>query len=412
MKLQEFDALIIGAGVAGTTAAILLARAGWSVALVEKRVFPRRKVCGECIAASNLPLLDAMGVGVAIDGRAGPPLRRVGLFAGEHQLIAELPRYAHATHGWGRALGREHLDTSLRDRAAALGVSLWQPRTVRAVTRDGPRHIVHVTGSQPGDTAELGASVLIDAHGSWETGPQRAVDRGDPRHAASRGSDLFAFKGNFSNADLAPGLLPVLAFPGGYGGMVVAEDERLTLACCIRRDTLQALRARMPGASAAVAVQAHLEASCLGVRRALVGSSPQDAWLGVGPIRPGIRSPARSTSEFAIGNAAGEAHPILGEGISMAIQSAWLLCGHLVAQRAELLAGSSHGHTERAYSSAWRRSFSTRIRMAAVLSHLAMRPAAAGMLMPLLRRWPAILTASARLGGKVRCVVDPAAMAG
>ena len=54
-----FDVVIVGAGPAGCTAAIQLARAGWSVALIERQRFPRRKVCGECIAASNLPLLDA-----------------------------------------------------------------------------------------------------------------------------------------------------------------------------------------------------------------------------------------------------------------------------------------------------------------------------------------------------------------
>jgi flavin-dependent dehydrogenase len=43
---SHYDALIIGAGVAGSTAAILLAQAGWSVAIMEKHRFPRRKVCG------------------------------------------------------------------------------------------------------------------------------------------------------------------------------------------------------------------------------------------------------------------------------------------------------------------------------------------------------------------------------
>ena len=43
------DAVIVGAGPAGSAAAFLLARAGWSVALIEKEVFPRRKVCGECV---------------------------------------------------------------------------------------------------------------------------------------------------------------------------------------------------------------------------------------------------------------------------------------------------------------------------------------------------------------------------
>lgn len=60
----KFDVIIIDAGPAGASAATLLAQAGWSVALIEKQIFPRRKVCGECIAASNLPLLDALGIGV------------------------------------------------------------------------------------------------------------------------------------------------------------------------------------------------------------------------------------------------------------------------------------------------------------------------------------------------------------
>ena len=52
-----YDAAIVGAGPAGSTAARLLARAGWSVLLVEKAMFPRRKVCGEFISATSTPLL-------------------------------------------------------------------------------------------------------------------------------------------------------------------------------------------------------------------------------------------------------------------------------------------------------------------------------------------------------------------
>ena len=40
---HHYDIIIMGAGPAGSTAAILLARAGWSVALIEKQAFPRRK---------------------------------------------------------------------------------------------------------------------------------------------------------------------------------------------------------------------------------------------------------------------------------------------------------------------------------------------------------------------------------
>src|SRR5204862_4938424 len=103
-----FDAVVIGAGPAGSATAILLARAGWSVALVERQRFPRRKVCGECIAASNLPLLHALGVGAEVERIAGAELRRVALLRGGDSIVAPLPAAEAPGRRFGRALGREH----------------------------------------------------------------------------------------------------------------------------------------------------------------------------------------------------------------------------------------------------------------------------------------------------------------
>jgi 2-polyprenyl-6-methoxyphenol hydroxylase-like FAD-dependent oxidoreductase len=72
---MTFDALVIGAGPAGATAALMLAKAGWSVAIVEKSYFLRRKVCGEFILATSLPLLDEIGIADTILRRAGPEVR-------------------------------------------------------------------------------------------------------------------------------------------------------------------------------------------------------------------------------------------------------------------------------------------------------------------------------------------------
>src|SRR5437016_2497832 len=59
---QCFDAVVIGGGPAGATAALLLAEAGWAVALIEQKQFPRRKVCGEYLSATNWPLLTRLGI--------------------------------------------------------------------------------------------------------------------------------------------------------------------------------------------------------------------------------------------------------------------------------------------------------------------------------------------------------------
>ena len=75
---------------------------------------------------------------------------------------------------------------------------------------------------------------------------------------------------------------------------------------------------------------------------------------------------------MAVGNAAGEAHPIIAEGISMAMQSAWLLCDRLAREKHPLL-NASLREVGRDYSRAWRRTFAPRMRVAACFAHLAMR---------------------------------------
>jgi flavin-dependent dehydrogenase len=398
----DYDAIIIGAGPAGSTAAILLARAGWSVAILEKQRFPRRKVCGECIAAPNLSLLDALGVGDRFNALAGPELRQVALMYGKEPIVAELPPLTQQTqHRWGRALGREHFDPLLRDCARHAGASVWQPWDVRRVGgRPGAFQCdARAVGSER--TVTLTAPVLIAAQGSWELTPTMDAQRAPPRAA-----DLFAFKANFKDTNIAAGLLPVLAFDGGYGGMVLGDHGTTTLACCIRRDKLSALRKEMQAQRAGDVVEFYLRQSCAGVQQALAGARRDGPWLAAGPIHPGIRMPRHGSEIFLVGNAAGEAHPIIGEGISMAMQSAWLLCGYLVVHPKTLFTAGWQRQIQRNYAGAWRRHFARRIQLAASFAHLAMRPGLASGLLPLLRRRPELLTWAARLSGKVKCTVD------
>jgi flavin-dependent dehydrogenase len=372
---MRYDALILGAGPAGSVAAQLLAQAGWRVALVEKCEFPRRKVCGEFISATTLPILKACGVSQAFSAAAGPVVTRLGIYTGEINLTAPEEKV------WGWALGREQLDLMLRDAAVEAGASLYQPVELTSLRREEQGFVCLV-----GET-EVSARTVIAACGSWNGKGLFGVT------AKSAPSDLFAFKAHFRDGALPRGLMPLLAFPGGYGGLVHSDSGRTSLSCCIRRDVLAEVRTLYPG-KAGEGVLAHISATTRGVQEALRAAVLEGCVLSTGPIRPGIRT-LHKDGIFFTGNIAGEAHPVIAEGISMAIQSSGLLAWLLINGRGD------------DYASAWKRRFASRIRAASLFAHLAMNDAASMVAMGVFRAAPGLVSLGARFSGKSAPVGAP-----
>ncbi|STX39704.1 NAD(P)/FAD-dependent oxidoreductase [Legionella feeleii] len=394
---MKLDALIIGGGPAGATTALLLAKAGWSVGLIEKKRFPRRKVCGEFLSATNLPLLQKLGIAEFYLSQSGPEVRRVGLYTADTVVTSAMPLVGSSIARGGRALGREHLDTALLHEARINGAHIWQPAEAKTLQRQANEFIC--TFRDGNETKELSAAVIVRASGSWE----KQVGRADIKD--HKPSDLLAFKAHFLNANLPSDLMPLLAFPGGYGGLVHSDHQRVTLSCCIRRDTLHNLRLDYPGISAGEAVLQYIMAHCRGVRETLTHAERQGNWLAAGPIHPGIRYCYKDHQFFA-GNLAGEAHPVVAEGISMAMQSAWLLSQTLIAHKNEILTGKGLNNAGADYTKQWRKHFVKRIHSAAVFAQLAMmRPWAHSLLLPLVKQFPGILTFGAKLSGKIQQVL-------
>src|SRR5258706_7431649 len=118
-----YDVLVMGGGPAGAACAIHLARAGRSVAVLEKARFPRGKVCGEFIAPSGVEELRTLGI-----DPHGREIERLALWTETGTLEAPLPSPA-------RGLAREQLDTLLLERAAASGAAVHQPATAHGLER-------------------------------------------------------------------------------------------------------------------------------------------------------------------------------------------------------------------------------------------------------------------------------------
>jgi 2-polyprenyl-6-methoxyphenol hydroxylase-like FAD-dependent oxidoreductase len=241
---------------------------------------------------------------------------------------------------------------------------------------------------------------VIDAHGSWERGPEcRPAEPGDSRNYQPRSSDLLAFKTTFRGTSLSPGILPVLCLPGGYGGMVVSDRGRTTVACCILRTALRHRREGL-GASAGDVVEAYLRSSCSGLAVALRDARREDNWHAVGPLRTGVH-PRGVSGIPRIGNAAAEAHPLIGEGICMALQSAAILA-KLCGYRPKDLRAAYVVDVERTHAAICRKEFSGRIRLARLYARIAMQPSLTNAAAIAMKIWPGTLTAGARLAGKAR----------
>jgi flavin-dependent dehydrogenase len=394
-KVQPgYDALIVGGGPAGSTAAVLLSKAGWSVALVEKASFPRHKVCGEFVSATSFPLLFELGIGERFLALAGPEITHVGLYSGDTVVKAPMPSLDGRNAKWGRALGRDQLDLLLVEAAQKAGAHVWQPCRAISVKQDS--HHWRCTIESDRRTIELSAPVVIHAGGSLEKGPFASV-QGD-----AHDRDLLAFKAHFLDLESSDAVMPLLAFPGGYGGLVKTDGGKTSLSCCIRRDMLQRCREGRRE-RAGQSVLRHILCSCPELRATFAHARLNGNWLAAGPVRPGLKSPYRN-GVFMTGNSAGEAHPIIAEGISMAMQSAWLLAKILVSDTRLLTRNSDLMAVGRAYASEWQAEFSLRVRAAGLFAQLAMSPAASFICKPILQYVPQLMTFGAKLSGKSKAM--------
>jgi len=86
METARYDALVVGAGPAGASAAYWLAVAGHSVLVVDKKRFPREKTCGDGLTPRAVRQLDDMGLASALEGFQ----RYEGLRSMAHGITLEL----------------------------------------------------------------------------------------------------------------------------------------------------------------------------------------------------------------------------------------------------------------------------------------------------------------------------------
>lgn len=158
----RYDAVIVGASLAGCASAILLGRAGLRVALVEKQPDPQafKRVCGHFIQASGVPTLSRLGLLDQILA-AGGVQSRVRFWTRWGWVEPPSDPAAYAVN-----LRREVLDPLVREAAAATpGVELLLGRTARRLLRDASAVYGVAVHDRDGREAALRAQLVIAADG-------------------------------------------------------------------------------------------------------------------------------------------------------------------------------------------------------------------------------------------------------
>jgi menaquinone-9 beta-reductase len=117
------DVLVVGGGPSGSSCAYWLAEAGWDVALVEKKVFPRVKTCGDGLTPRSVRQIADMGIEGALAGAH----RFSGLRTHAYGKVLDLAWPEHPSFpSYGYVITRHDLDAVINERAVKAGATVWQ----------------------------------------------------------------------------------------------------------------------------------------------------------------------------------------------------------------------------------------------------------------------------------------------
>ena len=328
------DVLIVGGGLAGSVAAITLARGGAAVTLIERSVGPHDKVCGEFLSGEAIAELEAPGAAPAELGAV--PLTAARVAARGRAHAARLPFRAVS-------LTRRVLDEALLAACAAAGVEVRRGAAGTLVgARGGPRE-VRVGGET------LTADALVLATGKHDL-------RGERRPEGIHG-DLVGLKAYFRAPNGPQASVDLAFFPDGYAGLQPVEDHATNVCLVVSRARLKAL------GGAPEAVFAHMREACPHADALLAGSERMTAKpLAIGRVPYGYVRRAAGNA-FHVGDEAAVIPSFCGEGMGLALRSG-RLAGEAVLR----------GETPDAFQRRFARLAGPRVRGTAVLSRLLCRP--------------------------------------
>ena len=353
---DQYDVAIVGAGPAGSSAAIRLALGGLRVVLLEKAKFPREKLCGEFVSPECLSHFQELGVMDDISSAGGTELKETVFYGRAGNSVVIRSSWFNSAGATALGLSRAEMDLRLLNRARAVGVDVREETTVSGLLTENTKTIGLKIKGKLGTESDLFSKITIDA-----TGRNRVLARRFDLDGKRRAAKYVAFKTHLRDARVANGACEIYAYPGGYGGCNRVEGDLYNL-CFIASATLTKRLGSDPERVMREMVFANVRAA--ETMRDAVIAKP---WIAV-PIQGFGRSTlVPADGLITVGDAAAFIDPFTGSGMLMALES-----GRIASEA--ILASTGFSELVVKYQKAYSAAFDRRLRVCSLIRHVAFVP--------------------------------------
>jgi flavin-dependent dehydrogenase len=362
MNKQFLDVIIIGGGLAGLCNAIHLSKLGKKVLLIEKNEYPKHKVCGEYISNEVLPYLDFLEVNPFDFGAVR--INKFQLSTTKSNIIsAKLP-----LGGFG--ISRYTLDLVLSEKAKENGVTILQD-VVLNIT-----FLKDVFQVETKDNNTFTSKITIGAFGK-----RSLLDVKMARNFIQKKSPYLGVKihvkGNFKED-----LVALHNFKGGYCGVSKVENNAINLCYITNYATFKQYKNIEDFQEQVVFKNNYLKEIFHGSEALF------EKPLSISQISFETKKPVED-HVLMCGDSAGMIHPLCGNGMSMAIQSAQLASKLILNYfNGEI---ETRKELEKQYIRQWNRKFSLRLKAGHFIAMLFRKDTIASVLLQILKKLPFLL---------------------
>jgi flavin-dependent dehydrogenase len=317
-RVHDYDAIVVGARVAGAATAMLLARAGRHVLMVDRSTYGADTLSTHALLRGGVLQLSRWGLLDVVRNAGTPPIRRTRFHYGDD--VVDVAIRAEQGIDSLYAPRRTVLDRVLVDAARDAGVDVRYGIRVQGLLRDADGRVCGVRGLGPSGTFSATAAIVVGADGIRSTVAQ-LVDAREERSTHASSAFIYAyFRGVGEDA------YDWYFRPGTSAGVIPTNDGVANVFVGLPphrffRDT------RMHGVDTVFRVA--LRTAAPDVSRALSGLAPVGRMRSF-PGRDGYLRRSHGPGWALVGDAGSFKDPITAHGITDALRDAELLARSLV----------------------------------------------------------------------------------